>query len=750
MRRHLLLQDLLLIVLLVLAVEAKASGPAKSGVTAQVWARSIIAQMTMEEKTDFLCGSSCPLNDALKASASTKEISRLGVRPMVTSDGPAGLRILTLRPTDIKTYYTTAFPIGTSLASTWDVNMVGKIGEAFGQELKEYGVDILLGPGVNIHRSPLCGRNFEYYSEDPYVTGNIAAAMINGVQSNGVGTSIKHFAANNQETNRHSINEIISERTMREIYLRGFEIAIKKSHPWTVMSSYNKVDGSFTCERHDLLTDILRNEWGYKGFVMSDWDGGVTGNNRSDVVAQISSGNDLLMPGYDEQREDLLKAMKSGQLKMTDVDRALEHILSIVYMSPAQNKYVFSNNPDLKAHAELTRRVGAEGMVLLENRNDALPLSKSSKVALFGSTSYAPITGGLGSGDVYKAYVATVDKGLKNEGIMLDSNLADYYAAYLCYPYHTSQDYNYINEDQMDFNADCLNALAVANDEAVITLGRISGEGSDRKIDDDFKLKPFERKMVENVSKAFHAEGKKVVVVLNIGGVIEMESWKNEVDAILLAWQPGQEVGNSIADVLTGKVNPSGKLTMTFPKKYEDTPAAKYFPGEPANDPKVSYYKEGIYVGYRAYDKQNVEPSYEFGYGKSYTDFKYSDLKLSGNHFSKQFSVSVVVTNVGKYAGKEVAQLYLSAPAANLDKPVKELKGFAKTGLLQPGESETLTMILLPKDLASFYTNQEAWIADKGEYKVLIGASSRDIRLQDKFVLPKRMLVEKVHPAFEK
>ncbi len=748
MKRHLFFKTLLLAAFIVLSVNSMGYPPTDKELPGESWAKSKTAQMTMEEKADFLCGSSCMLNDELRASASTKEISRLGIRPMVVSDGPAGLRILTLRPNDIKTYYTTAFPVGTSLASTWNVDLVQKIGEAMGQELKEYGVDVLLGPGINIQRSPLCGRNFEYYSEDPYVIGNIAAAIINGVQSNGVGTSIKHFAANNQETNRHSIDEIISERAMREIYLRGFEIAIKKSQPWTVMSSYNKIDGSFTCERRDMLTDILRNEWGFKGLVMTDWDGGCI-NQKSDVIAQISSGNDLLMPGYDSQREDLLNAMKSGKLKMEDVDLSVERILTILYKSIAQTDYAFSNNPDLQAHAKLTREVGAEGMVLLQNNRHTLPLRQKSKVALFRTPSYAPVAGGLGSGDVYKAYVSSLDSGLKDAGIALDKSLTDYYAAYLIYPYHDSIDYNYINEDQIDFNNDCLKKLALNNDIAVITIGRISTEGADRKIEGDYNLKPDEQRMIEKVSDVFHAASKKVVIVLNIGGVIETESWKNKVDAILLAWQPGQEVGNSIADVLVGKVDPSGKLTMTFPKKYADTPAAKYFPGEPVNDPKKSYYNEGIFVGYRGYEKNHVEPSFEFGFGLSYTSFTYSDLILSNKKFSKELSVSVKITNTGSCAGKEVVELYLKAPASDIEKPEKELKSFAKTRLLQPGESQTLSFKLQPKDLSSFHSKEEAWIADKGLYQILIGASSSNIKLQDNFNLTKREIVEKVHPSFQ-
>ncbi len=745
-------KTLLLVKFIALSINMVGQVKKEDDEQAELWAKTKVTQMSIEEKANLLCGSSeyNQLCDDLKASGTSAEISRLGIKPMVVSDGPAGLRILTLRPHDVQTYYSTAFPVGTSLASTWDVDLVQRVGEAMGEEVKEYGVDILLGPGMNIQRSPLCGRNFEYYSEDPYVAGNIAAAMINGIQKNGVGTSLKHFVANNQEQNRHSIDEIISERAMREIYLRGFEIAVKKSNPWTVMSSYNKVDGYFTSDRKDLLTDILRSEWGYKGFVMSDWWGGTVDNyTKSNVIAQISAGNDMLMPGLDSQREDILTAVKSGKLKMGAVDLSCERILKIVYKSISQNNYAYSNNPDLKTHAELTRKAGADGMVLLKNEDNSLPLTSKEKVALFRVASYKPVTGGLGSGDVYEAHTTSLVEGLKNQGIAIDNSLAAYYTAYLNYPYHDSADYNYICENQIDFNNDCLKKLALNNDVAVITIGRISAEGVDRTIKEDYNLKTDEKRMIENVSQIFHTANKKVVVVLNVGGVIETESWKNKVDAILLAWQPGQEVGNSIADVLSGEVNPSGKLTMTFPKAYEDSPAAKYFPGEPVNDPQKSYYKEGIFVGYRGYERDHIEPSFEFGFGMSYTSFTYSDLVISSEIFKDKINVSVKITNNGNSAGKEVVELYLKTPLSTIEKPEKELKGFAKTHLLEPGESQILDFILQPKDLSSFHSKKEEWIADKGMYKVMLGASSKNIKLQDNFKLTRQLIVEKVHPSFQ-
>ncbi len=690
------------------------------------------------------------------AAGRTHPIPRLGIPFITVSDGPAGVRVSPIRNGDSsKTYYATAFPVATLLASTWDTAIVRKVGVAFGNEVREYGIDILLGPALNIHRNPLGGRNFEYYSEDPLVAGYITAAIVNGIQSNGVGTSIKHFAANNQETNRNSVNTILSERALREIYLKGFEIAVKKSQPWTVMSSYNKINGTYASESRDLLTNILRGEWGFKGFVMTDWFGG------KDAVAQMNAGNDLLMPGNANQLKAVIDAINSGAITKEQIDKNVERILNIILKSPSFKKYKNSDKPDLKKHAEITRTAAAEGMVLLKNESATLPLKTQKNVALFGNTSYDIIAGGTGSGDVNKAYTVSLVKGLTNAGYNVNAPLKNMYSTYLAEQKAKRPKPRFffmlpppIPELMLDDNT--LQQQANDADVAIITLGRNAGEGADRKVENDFNLSDTEHILIKSIANAFHAKGKKVLVVLNIGGVIEVTSWKDDVDAILLAWQPGLEAGNSIADIISGKINPSGKLATTFPVAYSDVPSAKNFPGKElplegkprntgpfASNPSEVTYEEGIYVGYRYYNTFNVKPAYEFGYGLSYTDFNYGNLKLSSSNFINKITATITITNKGNVAGKEVAELYVSAPSQKLDKPSEELKAFAKTRLLKPGESQTLTFTLSASDLASFDTNSSSWIADAGKYTLKVGSSSLNIKQTATFNLAKEIVTEK-------
>lgn len=734
----------------------------------------VIAAMTDDEKANLLMGTGMPGYQGLMpapgknegrvpgAAGNTVEIKRLGIPAVVLADGPAGLRITPTRGNDGKTYYCTAFPVGTALASTWNLPLVESVGRAMGQEVKEYGVDVLLAPGLNIHRNPLCGRNFEYYSEDPLLAGKTAAAMVNGVESNGVGTSVKHFAANNQESNRYGVNAHISERAMREIYLRGFETAIKEAQPWTVMSSYNLVDGIYTSARKDLLTDILRDEWGFKGLVMTDWFGGFSGigaiisGGTSDVAAQLSAGNDLLMPGVAAQKTAMIEALNSGKLSREIVDRNLKRILELVLASPVMKKYAYSDKPDLKANAHTTRDAACEGMVLLKNES-ALPFTdKKQPVSVFGVTSYDFISGGTGSGNVNEAYTISLLEGLKNAGFTTDEELR---AAYLPYAEKFRLDEIKRKEKEgvlflskrlteLELEPGLIEKKARETKVAIITIGRNSGEGADRKVDNDFNLGEDEQHLIDAVTTAFHKQNKKVIVILNVGGVIETASWKDKVDGILLAWQPGQEGGNSVADVFSGKVNPSGKLTMTWPLKYEDTPSAKNFPGTPANEPKEVVYEEGIYVGYRYFDTFKVKPSYEFGYGLSYTQFGYDDFELSSKNVDAEISVKVTVTNAGKTAGKEVVQLYISAPAGSIDKPRAELKAFAKTRLLQPDEKEVVTLKIQAKDLASFLPAKSAWVAEAGTYTVSVGTSSTNIKKTATFTLAAEKVIEKTHVSF--
>ncbi len=720
--------------------------------------KEIVKQMTLEEKVKMVVGlgmkfpglpeNNTPavgqtLDKVPGAAGTTFAIPRLNIPNTVLADGPAGLRINPVRNGDSsKTYYATAFPISTLLASTWDTALVRQVGNAIGNEVLEYGVDIILMPALNIHRNPLCGRNFEYYSEDPVIAGHITAAMVNGIQSNGVGVSLKHFAANNQETNRNAVNVVISERALREIYLRGFEIANKLSNPWTFMSSYNKINGTYTSESYDLLTKKLRNDWGFRGYVMTDWFGG------KDPVAQMNAGNDLLMPGYSQQTDKILEALKNGLLDEKILDLNIERILNITVRTPAYKNYKYSNNPDLKKHAEISRNAATEGMVLLKNEKNTLPVSVS-KIALFGNAAYNTIIGGTGSGDVNEAYIISLDSGLINSHFILNKELGNTYRKYYAEekakqpkPKNAFMPRTPIAE--MPVDASLVDNLADEMDVAVITLGRDSGEFTDRKLENDFYLSEAERNLIANVSEVFHKKNKRVIVVLNIGGVIETACWRDNVDAILIAWQPGQEAGNAIADVLTGKVNPSGKLATTFPLKYEDVPSSNNFPGLPLEKPDSVVYAEDIFVGYRHFNTFNVKPAYEFGYGLSYTKFEFSKPEINTEIFKERIIVKVKVKNVGKTAGKEVAGLYLSAPAEKLKKPVSELKGFAKTKLLQPGESQTLMFALNAKDLCSFDMEKGAWVAEQGSYKINIGASSLDIKGITAFTLANELIVEQV------
>ena len=714
----------------------------------------VVNAMTLEEKAHLIIGTgmagfsgdSAVIGETRKlvpgAAGTTYPIERLGIPAVVLADGPAGLRINPTREGDTATYYCTHFPIGTLLASTWNQELVESVGKAIGNEVLEYGADVLLAPALNIHRNPLCGRNFEYYSEDPLVSGKIAAAYVRGVQSNGVGTSIKHFAVNNQETNRMSNDAQVSPRALREIYLKGFEIAVKEAEPWTVMSSYNYVNGTYTSESKDLQTTLLRDEWGFKGMVMTDWFGG------SDVVAQMNAGNDMLQPGLQKQYDSLIVAAKSGVLDDAVLSRNVKRILEMIMKTPRFKGYKYSNKPDLKAHAAVTRQSATEGMVLLKNDNNALPLASTVKnIALFGCTSYDFVAGGTGSGNVNRAYTVSLLEGLSNAGYTVDDNLKSVYEKYLVAekerlakekkgPFMPDK-----RPDEMSLTPAMVNEQVGKSDMALITIGRTSGEFLDRNVA-DFNLSQAETQMVQTVTRAFHAAGKKVIVVLNIGGVIETASWKNLPDAILCAWQAGQEGGNSVADVLKGNASPSGKLTMTFPLSFADAASSKNFPvdmnasidlvnrGERKHDVKnVDYtnYEEDIYVGYRYFDSFGKNVSYPFGYGLSYTTFEYTNPAIMSENGT--YTVTVNVKNIGKCAGKEVVQLYVSAPNnKEMNKPVKELKAFAKTKELKPGESELVTMTVAAADLASFDIATSSWVVDAGKYEFLIGASSRDIR----------------------
>ncbi|SEH62104.1 glycoside hydrolase family 3 C-terminal domain-containing protein [Xylanibacter ruminicola] len=721
----------------------------------------VIKAMTLEEKAKLLVGGANNFfsdnavvggeADLVAGAAGTSPaIPRLGIPATVLTDGPAGVRIDPTRKGSDKTYYATAFPIGSCLASTWNTDLVNKVGQAIGNETKEYRCDVILGPGMNLHRNPLCGRNFEYYSEDPLLTGKIAAAYIQGVQSQGAGVSAKHFAINSQETDRTAVDERVSQRAARELYLRGFEIAVRESNPWTVMSSYNQINGQYSMGNRDLLTKILREDWGFKGIVMTDWIGIREG---LPTITEVQAGNDLMEPGQPAQVNEIIEGVKSGKLDIADVDRNVRRMLEYIVKTPSFKKYPASNNPDFVAHAAITRQSANEGIVLLKN-NGTLPWKNGNikTVALFGENSYDFLSGGTGSGCVHPPYVVDMLEGLKNAGIKSSETLTDIYRKYIEFArvkfqaerhpakwyqneYFGQQKYPEIGLDPI-----CVNKEVNGADAAIITIGRQAGEGVDRDINTEFNLNAEERALITNVCNAFHAAGKPVIVIINSGSVIETASWSGYPDAILCAWQPGMEGGNSIADLLTGKVNPSGKLTMTWPIAATDHASTKNFPGQiddyslqqmignktPIPGHAYTNHEEDIYVGYRYFDTFGRDVAYPFGFGLSYTTFAFSKpvVKAKGKD---AVEVSITVKNTGSVSGKEVAQVYVKAPKGNLEKPAQELKAFAKSRELKPGESEVLTMTIPVRMLASFDEANSQWLTEAGTYTFCIGNSSRNI-----------------------
>ena len=715
---------------------------------------AIVSEMTIEEKCELIVGGRAEMfkPNAYKkvkapgAAGVINEIPRLGIPATVLSDGPAGVRIRPHRPGDDRSFFCTGFPIGSLISSTWNTELVLEAGKTMGNEAKEYGIDVLLTPGINIHRNPLCGRNFEYYSEDPLLSGKIAAAMINGVESNNVGTSLKHYAANNQETNRLANNSIVSERALREIYLKGFEIAVKEAQPWTIMSSYNYINGEHASQSYRLLTEILRNEWGFEGVVVSDWGAGY------DEAAQIRAGNDLIQPGYNHNYYHLLKAVKDGSLSMEDLDRSVKRILQLALKTNRYKGYKYSEAPDLASNAQASRKIAEEGIILLENKGNSLPIATTQKIALFGITSYDFIAGGTGSGDVHRPYVVDLKQGLAQSGYNLDENVDAFYKAYMADEKLRCDRINGDNGWQIDreraievTHPELIENAAKTADCAVITFGRVFGEGKDRNYHYNYLLSKDELTLLETVSEAFHKEGKKVNVILNIGGLVDIWSWKDMADGIILCWLPGQEGGNAVASVLSGATNPSGHLPSTISNDYWAEPTVDNFPMLYADKPfnysfyrqldgtvrnlikNIDYtkYEEGIYVGYRYFNTFNKKAiAYPFGYGLSYTDFKFDDMTIEETEGG--WKVSVLVTNTGKVAGKDVVQLYVKAPGKELDKPERELKGFAKTPVLNPGESYNAEIFVSKESLASFDEAADSWKLEKGTYTFIAAKHSLD------------------------
>ena len=748
----------------------------------------VINAMTLEEKCHLVLGCGMHFNDEAKfpgTAGSTFGIARLGIPETYCADSQQGLRMDSKRAWDHRDYYPTDFVASMTLASTWDREAAFKVGQGIGNEVKEFGLDWILSPSMNLIRNVLCGRNHEYYSEDPYLSGTIAAGYVNGVQSEGTAACPKHFIANNQETNRSNNISQMSQRALREIYLKAFEIMIKESNPWTIMTSYNKLNGPYAVQNHELLTTIVRDEWGWKGMYVSDWGGG------DDAVAAMKAGNDMLQPGQDRQYQAILAAAKSGELSMdilnANVRRILEYVVKTHNFKGAGHK---CNKPccvpmcpeeNLKAHAQVVREVGADGIVLLKN-NGILPIANSQKpnakkVALFGCTSYDWISGGSGFGGTSVGhYTVSLIEGMRSAGYEVYKPLIGIYTKHIAdeekrlFPNGRPQ-FSLMppaRAEEKQFTADELNAAIEGSDVAIISLGRKSGEAADRP-ESDFYLKEGEAQLIKAVSEAYHAKGKKVVVLLDICSPIDVASWQNQVDALVCTWQGGQESGFAVADVLSGKVNPSGKLPMTFAIKYGDAYADKNFPAnvddktlgamfmwgrnkddakkrEPQKNIDYTNYEEDIYVGYRYFDSFGKPVAYPFGFGLSYTTFGYENLSVS--EANGTYTIKVDVKNTGDKAGRNVVELFVAAPnSKKMNKPEKELRNYAKTKLLKPCETETVTMKVTTEDLASFNEKTSAWKTDAGVYTFMICSSANDV--EAKATAKVKAWTKKVHNVMQ-
>ena len=651
--------------------------------------QSLIAQMTLEEKAALCTGASM---------WTTTPVERLGIPEMVVSDGPHGVRrVPDVHALGAQSLPATCFPTASCLASTWDVNLLRKMGSALAEEAIALNVDVLLGPGNNMKRSPLGGRNFEYFSEDPYLAGELAVSLIDGIQGKGVGTSLKHYAANNQEFQRFSIDAQVDERTLREIYLPAFEKAVKKAKPWTVMCCYNKVNGFYGSENHYLLTDILKNEWGFEGLVVSDW-GAV-----HDRVASLKAGLDWEMPGPQERRvKAVVEAVRSGELDEAVLNESVRRILNIVFKAKETPK---TGAFDVDAHHKLAHKIAAEGMVLLKN-NGLLPLKGQQHIAVIGRAAENAHFQGGGSSHINPTKVAMPFKELQAQAGNAELTYAEGYP---------------VDDSFRPEMIDQAVGLAKSADVAILYIALPSykeSEGYDRT---DLDLTDQQVALIKAVAKV----QPKTVVVLNNGAPVAMSAWIADVAAVLEAWMMGQAGGAAIADVLFGKVNPSGKLAETYPLKLADTPAYLNWPGG-AGEVR---YGEGLFIGYRYYDAKQVPVLFPFGYGLSYTTFAYSNPKVSANTFKDVdgLTVTVDVTNTGSFAGREIVQVYVHDQKSGLTRPEKELKGFAKVEL-QPGETKSVSIQLDFRAFAYYHPEYRQWITEDGDFDILIAASAADIR----------------------
>ena len=661
----------------------------------------IISELTLEEKASLCSG---------RDDWSTQPIERLNIPWIWLSDGPHGLR---RAPATNKAGYgdqhpATCFPTASALAASWDTDLIYSVGQSLGVECQALGVNVLLGPGVNIKRSVLGGRNFEYFSEDPVLSGEIGAAFINGVQSQGVGTSLKHFAANNVETRRMHINSDLDSRTLNEIYLTPFEIAVKKAQPWTIMACYNRVQGEYGTQSVDLLTKKLKEEWGFEGIVISDWFAVI------DRVKGIEAGMHIEMPGVHKYNDKLIvESVKNGTLAEAKVDALVREILRIVYKAKSLQKE--NAEFDIEEHHQFARRVSGETITLLKNDQSVLPIKNSryKKIAVIGEFASNPRFQGNGSSEVKPTKLDNVLNLLNEEyGSSFEINYA--------------QGYNLRDDSDFSLIDDAKN-IAANSDIVLIFAGlplHYESEGIDRKHID---MPESHNKLINELTML----NKNTVVILTNGSAVAMP-WANSVDAIVESWLGGQAGAGGVIDVLFGKVNPSGKIAETFPVKLEDTPAYFNFPGEEGD----ALYGERLFVGYRYYDYKNIEPLFSFGHGLSYTTFEYSDLRILNKNITDkdELSVKLKIKNTGELKGKEVVQLYVKDEQSSLIRPKKELKKFVKVELM-PGEEKEITFNLYARDFSYYDSKRNTWIAESGSFVILVGASSRDIRLTENIAL---------------
>ena len=674
----------------------------------------VVAVMSLEEKAKLTSGTTSATKKGVVGA--TLAIKKYGIPSIGFSDGPAGVR------SDLKTS-AVWYPSVTNISSSWDIELIYRVGEAIGLDGRAFGTDILLAPGMNIQKNIFGGRNFEYSSEDPILTGYLMRAYVDGVQSTGIGAEIKHFAVNNQETSRVIYSANVTERALREIYLKAFGIVVRDSDPWVVMSSYNRINRNHNATERELLVNILREEFGFDGMVTSDW-GGVTGS----IDHKINAMNDLNMPGNAEDPAFLVAAVQNGTVSMEALDVCCYNILSVVAKTRTA-KGEGKENVDYTAHAELARQAAENSFVLLKNQ-DALPYKKGTVVALFGNGCTQTVYGGGGSGVVHSKSNVSIFDGIasSNDLTLYDENGSPFRS---CKP-HDANDASVDIVVTEEYAKQCAKNAATA----IIVLSRQAIEGVDSSNrPGDYRLNQTELDMIARVCDAFHAQGKKVTVLINTGNPIETASWQNQVDAILYIGYAGEQTGHAVANVLSGNASPSGKLTATWPLTFESTPAYDYFPGG-LHD--VTYY-EDIYVGYRYYETFGVDVAYPFGYGMTYTQFTYSDPIFTYNQDSS-VTVSVTVTNTGHAAGREIVQCYVSKPETTLEQVKLELGGFAKTALLEPGQSETVRIMVTEDALKSYDEQDSAWILDCGTYTVAIGASVQDIKFTDTFTVDQKQI----------